>query len=122
MTVWRLPITFFSKCRYSRSIFEELETWCDTKLPKEECIHWWLRHKERSATKKKIVGVILANCIYSLLNIRNRAKFDLVVKNQKYVIKSIKKDVISRLDIIVTKTDSPNISDWIERLRLGGTG
>ena len=50
----------FSSCRYSRRIFEELGNWCGTKLPEEDCIKWWLRCRERSAIKKKVVGVIVA--------------------------------------------------------------
>ena len=112
----------FARCRYSRVIFAKIGDWCGIKLPEEDCINWWLHYRERSATKKIIVGIILAASIYNLWNVRNLAKIELVVKNQKVVIWNIKNDVIRRIDHIETKTECPNTRVWIERLKMGGTG
>ena len=112
----------FARCRYSRYIFAEIGDWCGIKLPEDDCINWWLYYKERSATKNKIVGVILAASIYNLWNALNLAKIDFVVKNQNSVICRIKNDVIRRIDHFETKPECPNIRGWIERLKMGGTG
>ena len=47
----------------------------------------------------------MATCIYFLWNVRNGAKIDLVVTNQKHVIRRIKSDVIRRIEIIESKTE-----------------
>ena len=53
---------------------------------------------------------------------RNVAKIELVVTNQKYVIRRIKNDVIRRIKHIVSQTERPYTRGWIERLILGRTG
>ena len=71
---WETVNHLFSRCRYSRGIFKDIGDWCGIKLPEEESINWWLRYRERSATKKKIWGIILATCIYKIVYPRNIAK------------------------------------------------
>ena len=112
----------FASCRYSREIFANLGDWCGIKLPDHDCNTWWLKYRDRSATKKKIVRIILAAEIYYIWQVRNRAKFDLVVQNQSIVCRNIRNDVISRLDHFVTKTECSNTRNWIERLKMGRTG
>ena len=112
----------FSKCRFSRRIFKALGEWCGIHLPEEECIRWWLRLRERSATKKKILGIILATSIYSIWHIRNVAKHDLYVSTPEIVTRRVKNDVFRRIDSLDFKNDCTITRRWIERLFLGRTG
>ena len=112
----------FFCCRYSYSIIETLREWCGIKLPTDACIEWWLLYRDRSATKQKILVVLLATSIYVLWNVRNKAKMDLIVMHPNNVIKRIKSDVIRRIESLDLKTNCTSTRGWIERLKLGGTG
>ena len=112
----------FSRCRYSRGIFKEIGEWSGIQLPEEESIKWWIRFRERSATKKKIAGIILATCIYVVWHARNVAKIELVVSKQDNVIRRIKTDVIRRIESLDIKIKCKSTLSWIERLKMGGTG
>ena len=91
-------------------------------LPTEECIIWWIRLRERSTTKKKVVGLILATCIYVLWNVRNVAKNEFYVSTKDIVIRRIKSVVIRRLEILEYNSGCMNTNQWLERLKMGGTG
>ena len=112
----------FSECRFSHRIFQEIGEWCGTQLPKVNCIRWWVRLRERSASRKKLLGTILATCVYDLWHTRNVAMKEHYVAIPDLVIKCIKNDVIWRVDNIDCKCDNMNFTGWIERLRMGRTG
>ena len=108
----------FSRCIYSRSIYTGIGNWGGIMRLAEENIRWWLRLRERAATKKKVVGITLATCIYALWQVRNVAMHDFVVPLQENVVRRIKNDVIRRLESLEFKTECMNTKKWSESLKM----
>ena len=111
----------FFKCRFSKLIMDEIGEWSGIQLPKDDCIKWWLRYRARSATKKKMMGIIIAASIYEIWYARNIARLELSVTHPKIVRKRIQNVVMRRIDSLEIETNCPSIRGWTERLKMDGT-
>ena len=88
----------FASCRYSRDIFAKLGDWCGIKLPGKDCINRLLQYRERSATKKKIVGLRLAPGRYNTGKVGDRRHITHVVQNTNIVTRNSRHKGLCCLD------------------------
>ena len=110
-------VHLYFQCCYSRMILNLIVEWCKVATPDNNIIEWWLKWRHKSATKKKIIGVILAATIYHIWLFRNRARLECNVVNAHYAVKCIKSDVICRLETLEKHRRTNAVHLWVDSLR-----
>ncbi|XP_074300998.1 uncharacterized protein LOC141632342 [Silene latifolia] len=74
-------------------------------------------HMEDSfATKKKVIGVILASLMYHLWQHRNTCRIDQVVLKPMVLVQRLKQDVRAQLQLIELQCKNRTVIEWVKEL------
>ncbi|XP_074298421.1 uncharacterized protein LOC141629297 [Silene latifolia] len=106
----------FFGCAFSAKCFVLVQLWCNVLVPAQDCFQWWIKWRISSATKKKIMGVILASLMYHLWQHRNTCRIDKVVMTPVWLVRNVKHDVRARLQLLDLKCISRSVLDWVKKL------
>ncbi|XP_074313707.1 uncharacterized protein LOC141648898 [Silene latifolia] len=106
----------FFGCAFSKQCLLLIQLWCKVLLPAQDCIHWWITWRIHSATKKKVIGIILASLMYHLWQHRNTCRIDQVVLKPMVLVQRLKQDVRARLQVIDLQCKNRTVLEWVKEL------
>ncbi|XP_074283551.1 uncharacterized protein LOC141608097 [Silene latifolia] len=103
----------FFGCAFSKQCHHLVQRWCKVLLPVQDCIQWWIKWRIHSATKNKVIGVILASLMYHLWQHRNSCRIDKVVMQHVCLVQKVQQDVRARLQLNDLKCNGRIVLDWL---------
>ncbi|XP_074306041.1 uncharacterized protein LOC141641269 [Silene latifolia] len=109
-------IQLFFGCAFSKQCHILVQNLCNVLVPAQDCIQWWIKWRTHSATKKKIIGVILASLMYHLWQHRNACRIDKIVMKPVCLVQKVQQDVRARLQLLDLKCNSRSVLDWVKKL------
>ena len=107
----------FMTCIFSRKLLSTVIQWCKVHIPVQNAMGWWLQWRCKSATRKKIIGMIIAACFYFVWFVRNRSRVEYVVMSGYVVLSQIKWAVLTRIDSIQIRKKYRKKLNWKDDIK-----
>ncbi|XP_074313968.1 uncharacterized protein LOC141649171 [Silene latifolia] len=108
----------FFQCTYSHKCLGLVSDWCKTRLPEHDWVAWWINWRQRFASRKQVIAMILSCLAYHIWQMRNKCRWEGVVSRPEYLVKLVKQEVGIRIDQIKFKCKNVNVLRWMDEVRM----
>ncbi|XP_074277978.1 uncharacterized protein LOC141601582 [Silene latifolia] len=106
----------FFQCVYSLQCLGLVSAWCKTQIPENEWISWWVKWRQRSASRKQILALIISCLVYRLWQMRNNCRLEGVLHRPEYLVLGVKQEVRVRLGHYKFKCTNVSVLRWMTEI------